>query len=157
MASLGAALVPCALDLFEEGAHDVAAGRPAGIEVDRRDDGFERVGENRVAAKAAALELAGSEVQQIAELGITRDRRQRAAVDERGAKAGHLAFVGAWMLLEDQLGDDQVDQRIAEELEPFVVVMARAAMRQRLREQRGGRERVSKRAGCVTRHRHCAG
>ena len=126
---------------------------PAGVGVDRRDDRFERVGEDRVATKSAALELAGAKMQSIAELGVARYRGERGAVDERGAKPRHLAFVGARVLLVDELCDDEIDERVAEELEPFVVVLPRAAVRQRLREQRGVRECVSERAGCVSRHR----
>ena len=102
-----------------------AAGGPAGVEIDRRDDRLERIGQDRIAAEAAALELAGAQVQRIAELDVARDRGQRRAVDQRGAQARHLAFVGARVLLEEELGDDQVDQRVAEEFEPFVVVLRR--------------------------------
>ena len=59
------------------------------------------------------------------------------------------------MLLENKFGDDEVDERIAEELEPLVIVLARAAMRQRLRQQRGIGKCMTERGGRVIRHRRC--
>jgi hypothetical protein len=43
---------------------------------------------------------------------------------------------------QQRLGDDQVDQRVAEELQPFVVRRTGAAVGQRLLEQAGVGEAV---------------
>ena len=60
--------------LGEQVAHDRAAGIPAAIEIDRGNQRLERIGENRIAPKATALEFARSQVQLIADLEFSRKR-----------------------------------------------------------------------------------
>jgi hypothetical protein len=92
---------------------------------------------------AAALHLATAQVQSLGERLLARALGQRDAADQAGAQARHLAFVGARVQLEDQFGDDQIEQAVAEELQPLVVRLAGTAMGERLPQQARVVERVA--------------
>ncbi len=64
---------------------------------------------------------------------------QRLLLDQVGAQPRQVALVDAPEVTVQHRGDDAVEHRIAEELEPLVVRLAVAAMRQRLPQQRGSR------------------
>ena len=51
------------------------------------------------------------------------------------AHAGEIAFVGALEALVQQVGNGQAQHRVAEKLEPLVVVRAEAAVRQGAAQQ----------------------
>ena len=120
-----------------------AAGRrdPA-VEVDRAEQRLERVGEDRAATEAAALQLTAAEPQLLAEPQPARDRGQRAAAHQRRPVAAQVALVGVRVLAKQQHRDGEVEHRVAEELEPLVVALAGAAVRERRVEQRRVAESV---------------
>ena len=115
----------------DEGAHKFAAGNPAAVEMNRSDERFERVGQDRIATESSALQLAGPQVQRITEVEIARDRGEGRLADQARTQARQLAFVRLGEFLEKKFGNDHVDQRVAEELQPLVVARTSAAVSQR--------------------------
>ena len=67
---------------------------------------------------------------------LRRGAVQAVLAHQVGANAGQVAFVGVAEAVEQQAGDGQAQDRVAEELEPLVVVGAEAAMRERPFQQR---------------------
>ena len=108
----------------------------AAVQVDRAEQRFERVGQDRFAAEAAGFQLARAEPQLLAELDLGSDDGERLATDQARAEARQLALVGGAELAEHQHGDDAVEHRVAEELQPLVVGTAGATMGKRRFQQR---------------------
>ena len=73
---------------------------------------------------------------------MSRDPRQRVLIDERRADARQITFGQRAKAFEQRNADDAVEHRIADELEPFVVGYADAAVRERLAKQVGLAKRV---------------
>ena len=123
------------LDLLEQAAHQRLGRGVAGVEVDRADHGLQRVGQDRrpLAARrsaprprpAAARRQARStaswcRVSCLTRLARTRDRSPSGSAARRSySRCGH----------------GQVEHRIAQELEPLVVVGREAAVGQRALQQ----------------------
>ena len=61
---------------------------------------------------------------------LQRGTVQAVLAHQVGADAGEVAFVGIAEAVEQQAGDRQAQDRVAEELEPLVVVGAEAAVGQ---------------------------
>ena len=121
----------------------VARGRVAGVEEHRAVDRLERVGEDRGPCRALVARGALVEPQELGDAEVARDRGERFLADQAGADARQLAFGQLRDGAEQQLGDRAAEHAVAEELEPLVVRRAEAAVRQRLREQRGILEAVA--------------
>jgi hypothetical protein len=62
------------------------------IEVDRTNQGLERIGQNRLTAKTAGLEFTGTELQLIAERNRLRDARERLRTDETRPQTTQLTL-----------------------------------------------------------------
>ncbi len=60
------------------------------------------------------------EAQRRAEVELLRDLGQRLGAHDRGAQLGQLAFGHLRVLLVDEVGDDEAEHRVAEELEALV-------------------------------------
>ena len=110
----------------------------AAVEVDRRDQRFAGVGQQRLLAAAAGLLLAAAEDHVVAEpelLGHLGERRGRHQV---GLDLRLLSFGVRRERAEQRLGHDQAEHRVAEELERLVVgdAAARILVRLRLVRQR---------------------
>ena len=115
----------------------------AAIQVDRRDQRLVAVGQQRLLAAAAGLLLAAPEQQVIAErqpLGLPRQRRRR---HERRLDLRLLPLVELGKRVEQDVGDDEAEDRVAEELERLVVDHAAADV---LVGARGVRHRVLEQA-----------
>jgi hypothetical protein len=91
-------------------------GRKAGS-----DQGFVGGGQQGWSLRATRVELAAAEEQVAVQPDLACQRRQRAAVDERGAVSGQPAFIGIRQAVIEEAADDQAQDRVAQELEPFVV------------------------------------
>jgi hypothetical protein len=96
---------------------------------------LQRVGEDRIAAVAAALELARAELEHRAQVEPAREFGQGGLAHQAGAGAGQLPLVGLGPACMQGLGHDQVDQGVAQELQALVVGRPDAAMSQRLAQQ----------------------
>ncbi len=97
---------------------------------------------------AAGFHLARAQDQRAAQVQAARDRRQRRFAHQLGAGAGQCAFVGLGPARVQRFGDDQPDQRIAQEFQALVVRRAGAAMGQGLLEQARVREGMATENGC---------
>ena len=75
-------------------------------------------------------------MQQIAHLQRKSDLGQRLLIDETGAQPAQIAFGKTLELLEQEVGGDAIQQAVAEKLKPLVVGRSRAAMCQRLDQER---------------------
>ena len=103
----------------------------ARVEVHRAQQRLERVGEDRGAAKAAALQLAFAQAQQLAQAQALRGLEERGLVHELRAQAREVAFGKLREAFVEERGDRAVEQAVAEEFEALVVRRAEAAVRER--------------------------
>jgi len=122
-------------DLAEHALHQRAGSVEAAVEEGGADDGLERVGEDGHALRAAAAGLALGQAQHLGQPQRQGDLVQAVLAHEVRADAREVAFVGAGEAVEQQARDGEAQHRIAEELEPFVVIGAEAAVPQRPLEQ----------------------
>ena len=113
-----------------------AHGIEAAVEVQGAAQRLEGIREDGLPAEAAGLELARAQQQQLAELHGLRDLGQRLLAHQARAQARQVAFAGGGKFAVQPLGQQQVEHRIAEELEALVVGAFGAAMRERDDEQR---------------------
>src|SRR5258706_4700873 len=113
------------------------------IEEDRAEQCFERVGEDRRAAEATALELAFAQPQPVTEPQAECGPGERGLVHERRAQARQVALGKVGEALIEEYRDGAVEKSVAEEFEPLVVRRAEAAMRERLAGECGIGEGVS--------------
>ncbi|CRS42511.1 hypothetical protein PAERUG_P7_London_17_VIM_2_06_09_00408 [Pseudomonas aeruginosa] len=114
----------------EPGDDPLARGVHAGIQVDGADQGFHRIGEDRLAAEPAALQLARAQPQVVAHLEAARQQGQGLALDQSRAQARKLAFASLREVVEQRLADDEVENGVTEELQALVVAPGVAAMGQ---------------------------
>ena len=83
------------------------------------------------------LKLSGEALMGRQDFGIDdpqfgRDLGERGVFDERGSQATQVAFRRVRACMEQRVGNDEVEDRIAEILQPLVVTARGTAMRQRL-------------------------
>ena len=125
-------------------AIDLARGAVAAVEEYRAVDRLQRIGEDRRAFRAFVARGALVQAQERARCRARAPMRgQRFLADQAGAHPRQLALGQLRMALEQQLGHGAAEHAVAEELEPLVVRRAEAAVRERLREQRGILEAVA--------------
>lgn len=128
---------------------ETAGGLEATIHVNRPDNAFEGVGQCGRPVAAAAGFLAPSHHEVVAEPQFAREDAERGTGDESGAQFGQAAFAEIREQAEEVLGDDQLDDGVAEELQALVVKCVGLALKrnagvcQRLRKQQGVAELVS--------------
>jgi hypothetical protein len=70
----------------EQSLHNLAARGKTGIQVDRRHQRLEGVGEDGITPEPPALELARTEFQLVAQLQLAGNHRQRLAIDHLRAQ-----------------------------------------------------------------------
>ena len=133
--------------LVEPGQHHLAAGLETGIQVHRADDGLDGVGEDRIAAVAAALHFPRPQLEPVAQLQAARQFGQRGLAHQAGTGPGQRPLVGLGPTLVQRLGDDQVDQGVTEEFQAFVVRRSGAAVPEGLLQQFRFAETVTERVG----------
>ena len=105
------------------------------IEPYRSEHRFQRVGENRRPARAAASGLAFAQPYRCAKIVGERESVQGVPVDKIGAKARKLAFGQLRKSLIQRHGNHAIEDAVPDELEALVLIRAEAAMRQRLAQQ----------------------
>ena len=116
------------------------------VEVDGRDQRLVAVGDDRVLAAAAGLFLAAAEDEELAEVELLAEPRQRRRRDERRLQLRLLPFVVLRELAEEHRGDDEAEHRVAEELHRLVVEDAAAGV---LVHARAVRQRVLEHAAVL--------
>jgi len=103
----------------------------------RTDDGFQGIGKNGIPKKTAALELAGAQQNMVAEIQLSCDFSQGTLTHNPRSKAGEIAFRNIGPGNKEQFGHDHVEDRIAEELESFVIWGAAATVGKRQSQKIG--------------------
>ena len=109
------------------------AGIESAVEIDRRDQRFAGVGQQRLLAAAAGLLFAAAENHVLAEPELLRHFRERRGRDQVGLDLRLLPFVVGRERAEQRFGDDQAEHGVAEELQRLVVGHAAAGILVRLR------------------------
>lgn len=120
---------------FEPRQHHRTATLETAVQVDGRDNRFDSIGQDRIAPMTTGLQLTWTQREALAEVQRTSDHCQRAFAYEFGPRAGQCAFIGLGPTLIQRLGDQQIDDAVAEKFQPLVVRRPGAAMPQRLGEQ----------------------
>ena len=87
----------------------------------RADQRFQRIGENGLAAKAAAAQLTRAEPQFVPERRALRPSPQDFPAHEARPQAAQLAFVGMRVEPVKELRDEAVEHAVAKEFEPLIV------------------------------------
>ena len=102
------------------GEHESGGGLEPAVEVHGGDDRLHRVGEDRRLGASARRVLALAEAQRRAEVELLRDLGERLRAHHRGAQLGQLALGQLRVLLVGEVGDDEAEHGVAEELEALV-------------------------------------
>ncbi|RWW84258.1 hypothetical protein BHE74_00007139 [Ensete ventricosum] len=100
----------------------------AGIEVDRTDQRFEGVGQDRLTAETTALQLAGPQAQVFAQAETTGQHRQGLALYQARTQTRQLAFTGLRETLEQRFTGDKIEDGITEEFQALVIAPCKAAV-----------------------------
>lgn len=109
---------------LEASQHEFAGSLETGVDEDRAEERFEGVGEcggplaSAVEGFAAAEEEVAAQVEAAALFG------EEAAVDQSGAGLGEIALTEIGEAVVELAGEDQLENRVAEEFEPLVVLNA---------------------------------
>jgi hypothetical protein len=82
----------------------------------------------------ARVHLTLAQTQDARQTQFNRQVVQGVLLDQVGAHAGQVALRQSAELLVEHIGYSQVEHRVAQELQAFIVVRAKAAVRQSLRE-----------------------
>ncbi len=98
----------------------------AAIEIDRRDERFVTVGEQRLLLAAARLFLAPAEKQVVAEAQTLGQPPERRGGNHRGLDLRFLALVMLGKLVEQEVGDEEPEHGVAQEFERLIVADAAA-------------------------------
>jgi hypothetical protein len=102
----------------------------APVEKHRAAHGFECVGKDRLAAESARLQLSGTELEHFTQPDLRRHLREGLGADDPCTQTAQVTL-GAIRKGKKQVpGNDQVENRIAEEFEALVVRAGRAAVSQ---------------------------
>ena len=105
------------------------------IEVDRSKQGLETVGENRGPRMPPRTELSRTELEIVSEIERSGDCCQGFPAYKGGPEATQLPLGSLWKALVQRIRDNQPEDRVAKELQPFIVYAVGTAVRQRLFEQ----------------------
>ena len=100
----------------------------ASVEKDGPDDGFEGSAEQRRAVAAAALLLAKAQSQVAAEVDSAGEVGQRLRAHQRRPQGGQFALVHLGKAMIEVTGHDEVDHRVAQKLQPLVVLGGEAGV-----------------------------
>src|SRR5690606_26069967 len=100
------------------------------VQIEGADDGFGGVGKNRFTAETTTFQFARAQPQVITQLETLGQCRQRRALHQACAQAGKLSFPGLRKALEQRLGSNEVENRVAEKFQAFVVAPPQATVGQ---------------------------
>ena len=115
---------------LEQPLNDLLGGIQAPVQEHRAAHGFQGIRQDRLAAETAGLQLAGPQLQHFAQADLSRHFGQRLSADDPGAQAAQIAFGAVRKGKEKMPGDDEVENRVAQEFQPLVVGAGGAAVSQ---------------------------
>ena len=119
----------------EQPSHQGLRHPIAGIKVDRAEHGFQRVGQDGRAPLPAGAHFALAQAQRLGQPQTQRQAMKRVLLDEIGSHPGQVTFRQRAQAFVEQVGNGQVKHRIAQELQPLVVIGRETAMGERLDKQ----------------------
>src|SRR5512132_1123422 len=122
--------------VLEQPAHQRGRPRQALVEVDGPEDGLEGVGQDRGLVPTAGELLAPAQAHGVADAQLAGHLREHVHVHRGRPQLGQLALGQVGEGAVDDVGDDQAEHGVAEELEPFVggqaaVLVGEGAVRER--------------------------
>ena len=117
---LGLVVLLGGLTLGDKGQDEIAGHFHAAVEIQRGDDGLERIRHNTGAVAAAAKILAMAQAQVFAQVDLLRELEQRILADKAGAHAGQLAF-GLAGLVEQVVRHYDGQHAVAQKFQPLIV------------------------------------
>src|SRR3984957_13378403 len=106
--------------LAELAQDELPRGLPAGVEIDRSEDGLEGVGQDGGLGPATRPFFAPAQQEDLTYPEPTRHLRQDAGVNHGGTDLGQLAFGEVGEALERVAGHDEAQNGVAQELEALV-------------------------------------
>ena len=109
----------------EELPHHAKGGVEPTVEVDRGRHGLAGVGEERRLVASPGLLLPLAEEEPLAEAQLIGDSGQAGLVDHQGPAPRQLPLGAEGLALHEEVAHRQVEDRVAEELEPLVVLPVR--------------------------------
>jgi hypothetical protein len=115
------------LHVDQAAAEQSVSGAVTLIEKDRPDNGLEGVGEDRLERASPRLVRALTQQEVITEAEPGRQPSQALGVDDGGPQPGQFPLVGRLIGMEEMLRRDQLEDCVAEILQPLVI--RRAALR----------------------------
>src|SRR5690606_15236033 len=132
----GQALEPRREQPVDEPLGDLAAA----VEQHGPDHRFDRVGDHGGALRPARAQLPFTEHELTIDADLAADLGERRLVHERRTRPAQVALARVGPRVVKPPGDREIQKRVSKKLEPLVVVLRRAAVRQRALEQLGVRE-----------------
>src|SRR5205823_3104975 len=135
--------------LAEQAIDDARRRVPAAVEEHRADERLEDIRQDARLVAAAALLLALAEQDEAADIELARDRRQPGLADDLQPRDAEVALATARVARHQLVCDGEAEHRVADELEPLVIVerlrllVAPARVTHRLLEPRAFDERVA--------------
>ena len=108
--------------VLEQAAHQLVGLVKAGIQVHRANHGLQRIGQDGRPLLSARARFALAQAQQLGQAQHHGQLVQGVLLDQIGAHARQIAFGQLAQLLVQQAGDRQIEHRVAQKLEAFVVV-----------------------------------
>ena len=116
------------LALGDEGQDEILCDLHAAVQIQRRDDGLKRIGNDAGAGAAAAALLAAAKAQVLAEVDLLRELKQRPLADEAGPDAGQIALRPVGVGVEQIVCRHDLQHAVAQKLQPLVVLHRGAAL-----------------------------
>ncbi len=145
--SFGIVVVGVYLEVFEKftrfGQNDTADGDKIAVEIHRADERLEGVGQRAGAVASAVGFFATAHHEVAAEVEAVGEDAESVAGDDAGADFREIAFGELGKLIEQMLGEDELQDGVAEEFEALIVEMmalgfvSETGVSQRFREQQG--------------------
>lgn len=111
----------------QPGQHTLTRHFHASIQVDRTDQRFQGIGEDRLTAETAAFQLTGTQAQVFAQIETAGQYGQGFSLHQARAQTRQLAFAGL-ETLEQRFAGDEVEDGVTEEFQPFVVAPGKTAV-----------------------------
>ena len=105
------------------------------VKTDRRKHCLHRIGQNRRPSETAALQLAGTQIQTVADIHFQRDFSQHAFIYQSRAHPRQLAFRQFWKRVKQHPRHGIVQNRIADKFKTLIVFGIVAAVGQSLLKQ----------------------
>lgn len=124
------------------------------IEENRSKDRLDGIGKDRFTQESTAFPFPHAEAKVLPDIELSRQLGQGAVADQARSQATQITFGGFGTAFEEQLGDHEIQQAVAEELKALVMARAEAAVGQGLLQQPRIREPIVDAGDTIDRSHH---